>query len=223
MRKIMLMMATMPIASRTRAVISVSDGKLRAALAPFTITVAAANNAPTISGTPAASVNANSAYSFRPTAADGDGDTLSFSIANKPAWASFSTATGQLSGTPASASVGTYSNIVVSVSDGKARVALPAFAITVADVSGGVASLSWTPPTTNTDGSTLTDLAGYRIYWRLTTAPQWTDSIYVGDVSEYTLHDVVIDNYFFGVAAVSEDGFESPVVFPGAAGSFGGY
>lgn len=67
------------------------------------------------------------------------------------------------------------------------------------------------------------DLAGYRIYWRLTTEPQWTKSIYVGDVTEHTLENVVIDNYFFGVAAVSEDGFESPVVFPGAAGSFGGY
>ncbi|MBW3568352.1 MAG: M28 family metallopeptidase, partial [Proteobacteria bacterium] len=67
------------------------------------------------------------------------------------------------------------------------------------------------------------NLAGYRIYWRLTTEPQWTKSIYVGDVTEHTLENVVIDNYFFGVAAVSKDGFESPVVFPGAAGSFGGY
>jgi hypothetical protein len=40
-------------------------------------------------------------------------------------------------------------------------------------------------------------------------------------VTEYTLENVVIDNYFFGVASVSEEGFESPVVFPGAAGAFG--
>lgn len=66
-------------------------------------------------------------------------------------------------------------------------------------------------------------LAGYRVYWRLTTDPQWTHSRYVGDVTEYTLENVVIDNYFFGVAAVAKDGTESPVVFPGAAGSFGGY
>lgn len=66
-------------------------------------------------------------------------------------------------------------------------------------------------------------LAGYRIYWRLTTEPQWTRSVYVGDVDAYTLKDIVIDNYFFGVAAVSKEGFESPVVFPGAAGNFGGY
>jgi len=66
-------------------------------------------------------------------------------------------------------------------------------------------------------------LAGYKLYWRLTTEPQWTYSRYVGNVDEYTLKNVVIDNYFFGVAAVSADGAESPVVFPGAAGSFGGY
>ena len=67
------------------------------------------------------------------------------------------------------------------------------------------------------------NLAGYKIYWRLTTEPQWTKSVYVGDVTEHTLENVVIDNYFFGVAAVSEDGHESPVVFPGPNGSFGGY
>ncbi|HUH91328.1 MAG TPA: M28 family metallopeptidase [Lysobacter sp.] len=80
-------------------------------------------------------------------------------------------------------------------------------------------SLSWARPAK----SQAPDLAGYRIYWRLTTEPQWTHSRYVGNVAEYTLHNVVIDNYFFGVAAVSADGAESPVVFPGAAGSFGGY
>ena len=47
--------------------------------------------------------------------------------------------------------------------------------------------------------------------------------MYVGDVATHTLRNVVIDNYFFGVAAVARDGTESPVVFPGAAGSFGGY
>lgn len=55
---------------------------------------------------------------------------------------------------------------------------------------------------------------------RVTDAPQWQFSRFVGDVREATLENVVIDNYFFGVASVSEDGFESPVVFPGAAGAF---
>lgn len=64
-------------------------------------------------------------------------------------------------------------------------------------------------------------LAGYKIYWRYTDAPQWQFSRYVGNVSKFTLKNVVIDNYFFGVASVSTDGFESPVVYPGAAGAFG--
>ena len=64
-------------------------------------------------------------------------------------------------------------------------------------------------------------LAGYKIYWRYTDAPQWQYSKFVGDVTKYTLENVVIDNYFFGVASVSQEGFESPVVFPGAAGAFG--
>lgn len=64
-------------------------------------------------------------------------------------------------------------------------------------------------------------LAGYKIYWRYTDALQWQFSKFVGKVSQATLENVVIDNYFFGVASVSKNGYESPVVFPGAAGSFG--
>ncbi|MFC3716365.1 M28 family metallopeptidase [Luteimonas soli] len=93
-----------------------------------------------------------------------------------------------------------------------------------ADVSieGAVSAdttLKWKrPPATQAP-----NLAGYKVYWRLTTEPQWTHSRWVGDVSQHTLENVVIDNYFFGVSAVGKDGSESPVVFPGAAGSFGGY
>ena len=68
--------------------------------------------------------------------------------------------------------------------------------------------LSWTPVT-------QPDLAGYRIYWRDTTAPQWTNSRFVGKVSRFTLENMIIDNYLFGVAAVNTNGDESPVVFAG--------
>lgn len=80
-------------------------------------------------------------------------------------------------------------------------------------------TLKWTRP----PAAQAPNLAGYKVYWRLTTEPQWTHAIHVGDVTSHTLRNVVIDNYFFGVAAVAKDGTESPVVFPGAAGSFGGY
>ena len=99
-----------------------------------------------------------------------------------------------------------------------------------------LAGMSWAPePPQNVDirgavqpSTTLTwndargdeNVMGYKVYWRLTSEPQWQWSRYVGDVNEYTLENVVIDNYIFGVASVSPDGFESPVVFPGPAGEF---
>ena len=60
----------------------------------------------------------------------------------------------------------------------------------------------------------------YKVYWRLTTEPQWRWSRNAGDATELTLENVVIDNYIFGVASVSQDGIESPVVFPGPIGAF---
>jgi hypothetical protein len=90
------------------------------------------NEPPTITGTPATSVQAGSTYSFTPTAGGGDGDALTFSITNKPSWATtFSTTTGELSGTPGNADAGTDANIVISVSDGSESAALAAFTITV--------------------------------------------------------------------------------------------
>jgi Zn-dependent M28 family amino/carboxypeptidase len=62
--------------------------------------------------------------------------------------------------------------------------------------------------------------AGYRVWWRATTAPQWTNRQAVGDDATAVIKDVVIDDWFFGVSSVSADGFESPVEFPGPAGSF---
>ncbi|WOI54398.1 M28 family peptidase [Parvularcula sp. LCG005] len=70
------------------------------------------------------------------------------------------------------------------------------------------------------DAKARRNLAGYRVYWRETTAPQWTHSRFVGNVTEYEFTNLVIDNYFFGVSAVAKDGSETPVVFPGAAGRF---
>jgi hypothetical protein len=89
--------------------------------------------------------------------------------------------------------------------------------VTIAGAVQPHTTLSWTVP----DGAPARNLAGYKVYWRLTTDAQWTRSRYVGRVDSYTLENTVIDNYFFGVASVANDGSESPVVFPGSAGSFG--
>jgi hypothetical protein len=81
-------------------------------------------------------------------------------------------------------------------------------------ISGAVTAnttLKWTPSA---------GAAGYRVWWRDTTEPQWRFSRAVGPVAETTLPGVNIDDWFFGVSAIGADGFESPVVFPGRSGSF---
>jgi len=78
-------------------------------------------------------------------------------------------------------------------------------------IGGAVApstSLAW--ETTAND----TNLAGYKVYWRETTAPQWQHSMFVGKTERYMLQNIVIDNYYFGVSSVGKNGNESPVVFP---------
>ncbi|WP_420456882.1 M28 family metallopeptidase [Rubrivirga sp.] len=81
-------------------------------------------------------------------------------------------------------------------------------------------TLSWDRP----DAATNPQLAGFRVWWRLTTEPQWQRSVFVPDSGDarqtYTLENVVIDNYLFGVSSVAADGSESPVVFPGVIGAF---
>jgi hypothetical protein len=85
------------------------------------------------------------------------------------------------------------------------------------EASGAVqpsAKLTWETPD---NGS---NLAGYRVHWRLTTEAEWTHSRFIGKVNEWEFTNLVIDNYFFGVSAVAKDGSETPVVFPGPAGRF---
>jgi hypothetical protein len=195
--------------------ITVSDGKTTASLPVFAIAVKAAsstNAPPTISGSPSRSVTAGSAYAFTPTANDPNGNTLTFSITNKPSWAAFSTTTGRLSGTPSSSSVGTYSNITIKVSDGTSTVSLAAFSIAVnaPSSSSGAATLSWTAPTRNTDGSALTNLSGYRIYYG-TSSSALTKTISINSVgiTTYMVSDLSPATYYFAISALNSSGAES--------------
>jgi hypothetical protein len=193
-------------------VITVNDGEAAGvSLAPFAITVnAAANRAPTISGTPATSVNAGSAYTFQPSGADADGDTLTYSIQNLPSWATFNSSTGRLSGTPQAAAAGVYSGIVISVTDSKDTVSLSAFAITVNAPTNGSATLSWTPPSENTDGSSLSDLAGFRVqYGTSPTALTQTVQISNPGVVTYVVTGLNAGNWYFSVRAYTSGGAES--------------
>lgn len=62
--------------------------------------------------------------------------------------------------------------------------------------------------------ATGTNVKGYKIYWRDTTSPTWDHSRFVGDIDNFVLDGIVVDNFFFGIATVGKNGFESPVVFP---------
>jgi hypothetical protein len=183
-----------------------------ASQSPTTTPTGAANSTPTISGSAPAAVTAQTAYNFAPTATDADGDTLAFTIQNKPAWATFNTATGRLSGTPSAAHIGSYANVTISVSDGKASSALSAFSIAVNAIgsSNGSATLSWTAPTENTDGSTLANLAGYRISYG-TNASALTNSIVIGNpsVTTYVVENLSAATWYFAVTALTSSGTES--------------
>ena len=150
------------------------------------------------------------AYSFRPTVAAAPGATLSFSIQNKPAWANFDMASGMLSGTPTAANVGTYSNIVVSVSNGTSSAALPAYTLTVTQSANATATVDWTPPTENSDGSALSNLAGYKVYYG-TSAKNLNQVVQVPNpgVATYTVSNLSSGTWYFAVSAYTTAGTES--------------
>ena len=199
-------------AVHTGIVISVSDGVLSASLPAFSITVTAvaSNSPPVISGTAPAEVNAGQNYSFRPTASDPDDDTLTFSESGLPLWASFNTTTGEISGTPQSGDVNVYSNISVTVSDGQASDTLGPFTITVQAISLGSVTLSWTAPTQNEDGTTLTDLDGYNLHWG-TTPGSYPNSVTIDNetVTTFVVDNLAPGTYEFVATSFNTSGVES--------------
>jgi hypothetical protein len=141
------------------------------------------NKPPTISGTPSTTGKVGVAYAFQPSAKDPEGRTLTFSVSNRPAWASFSKSTGRLSGTPTAA--GTFSNIRISVSDGRKSKSLSAFTITVAPagstapVANKPPTISGTPPTSVPVGQaygftpTASDPDGQALTFAIANKPAW--------------------------------------------------
>ena len=190
--------------------ISVSDGTVSSSLPAFSISVLAVNSAPQISGTPSPMVNVEQSYSFTPTASDLDGDNLTFSIQNMPGWAQFDTGNGTLSGTPQNGDANSYTNISISVSDGVLSDSLPEFTITVNQVSLGSATLNWIPPTQNTDGSALTDLAGYRIYYS-TSPGNYPNQITINNpgITTYVVDNLTPNTWYFVSTSFNSSGMES--------------
>ncbi|MEW6218915.1 MAG: putative Ig domain-containing protein [Thermodesulfobacteriota bacterium] len=113
----------------------VADNGLVSNVGTVQVTVTAANRAPAISGTPGISARVNEPYAFTPLASDPDGDALAFSIANRPAWASFDPATGTLAGTPTTSQASITRGIVITVTDGQLTATMPAFDLAVTTIA----------------------------------------------------------------------------------------
>lgn len=169
----------------------------------------------TLSGTAPGGVVAGSPYSFTPTRAGTAEGPVAYSISNKPSWATFSTATGTLSGTPGASAVGAYTSIVVTATDGRTSAALPPFSITVSSLASAAASaplrINWSTPVRNTDGSPLTDLAGFHVY-----TGRSLDSLAavarLGAASTYwALSSLGAGTWHIGVAAINHAGEESDI------------
>lgn len=166
------------------------------------------NSAPQISGSPAMGAQFGQPYSFQPAAQDADGDLLRFGIQNRPAWATFDSSSGTLFGTPACTDAGTFSNVVISVSDGRSTTALPAFSIIVGTPS---VTVSWVPPTTNTNGTPVTRLDGFGVYYG-TASGQYSQFVAVPDPNKTSVCLSGLSTgiaWYFAVTAISSNGVES--------------
>jgi hypothetical protein len=168
------------------------------------------NTAPTIQGQPGSSVLVGQAYTFQPTASDPNGDALTFSASNLPAWLTLNPNTGRVSGTPTAADIATVSGITITVSDGRASATLGPFSISINQTGSGTALLSWTPPVQNTDGTPLVDLRGYQIlYGRSSTELNQSISVDNPSLSSYLVENLTSGTWYFSVAAVNASGAAS--------------
>jgi hypothetical protein len=182
--------------------------------APARGTSSAADD-PTIQGVAAASVAVGQTYSFQPAANDSGNERLTFMISNKPSWLSFNATSGLLSGTPTASNVGTYSNIEIAVTDGSTVASLPSFSITVAATgtppgSTSSVTLSWEPPTENSNGTPLMNLDGYRVYYGQQ-AGSLTNVVNVSNpgITTYVMQNLSPGTYYFAVASYNSSGVES--------------
>jgi Putative Ig domain len=165
-----------------------------------------------LSGVPGNTVAVGSQYTFQPSVSTSSG-TVTFSVTGAPTWASFNSSTGELSGTPTANNVGTTPSITITASDGGATATVGPFSIQVTTSSAsasGSATLSWTPPTENTNGTPITDLAGYEIHYG-TSADSLTQTIQVvgAATTEYEISNLAEGTYYFTVTAYNSQGIQS--------------
>lgn len=161
-----------------------------------------------ISGTPDTALVVGSPWSFQPTVNDPNGPKLTFTVQGQPAWASFDASTGRLAGTPMTA--GAYGPVTITASDGSQHTSLAPFTLQVADYTYGSATVSWTPPTERTDGSPLTNLAGYKVYYgKDSTSLTHTVNVKNAGQTSHYVENLDAGTWYFAVTAYCSGGEES--------------
>jgi hypothetical protein len=187
------------------------DGVHFAVSAPFTITVVGSGpQTLQISGTPPTTATVGKFYSFTPTVVASAGSSLTYQVSNKPTWAQFSSATGALTGTPSAANVATDSDIVVSVSNGTKSASLAAFNIAVQAAAAGSATLSWAKPADNTNGTPITNLAGYVLRYGTNLSSLTTQiSLTSPNTTSVEINNLSPGTWYFEVASVNTSNVES--------------
>lgn len=167
-----------------------------------------ANRAPTISVASSFDVLVGQPITVTPVASDPDGDGLTFSVANMPAWMTFSTTTGVLTGTPQSGHVGFY-DVTITVSDGQLQ-ANDQTRVNVQQAVAGAATLSWEAPLQRVDGSPLTNLAGFRLYYG-TNSNNLNNVVEVADpgARSRVIGNLTVGTWFFAASAYDTTGLES--------------
>jgi hypothetical protein len=166
-----------------------------------------------LTGTPATSVTVGQNYLFQPTVSQGGG-VVTFTIQGQPAWATFDPDTGVLTGKPAAANEGKTGAITITGSNGSSSASIGPFAIVVnappAAPATGSATLSWTAPTQNTDGTPITDLAGYHIYYGVSASQMTTTITVTSAETSYVVSGLAPATYYFAVVAFTSAGLDSP-------------
>ncbi|MGH8495702.1 MAG: putative Ig domain-containing protein [Gammaproteobacteria bacterium] len=176
----------------------------------FETSIAAARDALPATSKRTVAVVQNTRFDFKPEVGNRDGAELRFSVTGKPDWTTFRQRTGRLSGTPTEAEIGMTWPVEISVINGPQMRKVAAFEIKVVAYGTEQVTLVWQPPSSNEDGTPLTDLAGTRIYWG-TIKGEFPNVIDVDNpgVSNYVVDNLVPNTYYFATTAYNSAGMES--------------
>jgi hypothetical protein len=164
-----------------------------------------------LSGAPKTTATAGTTYLFQPALTQGSGD-VTFSITGLPSWATFDSNTGVLTGTPSTSNEGKTVPITITASNGASSASVGPFTIQVNAPASATATvnLAWNAPTQNADGSPVTGLAGFHIYYG-TTAGALSSTVTISSPSTTTavINGLAHGTYYFSVIAYNAAGQDS--------------